>query len=229
MSSTSISHAPFPPSQPAWIRYTDAQAIEAFKNKYRSDIGTEIHEWASHQIILGSKPSGIREVQRGVKTHIYEKYMMETSRLYDPRVGSAFLNHLRYVPGDAFLSTKLFICDSIGFRMESEQKVSVSSIIEGTADAIRYYPKENLLRVSDLKTGSRPAKMEQVFIYAALYCYENRLDPLKTAFETRIYQNGEIYTEQPTGETISRMLSDILHLNEVVEKFERGEGGVLNR
>ena len=228
MSSTSISHAPFPPSQPSWLRYSDAQAIESYKNKYRSDIGTEIHEWASHQIILSSKPAGIREVERGVKTHIYEKYMMEISKCYDPRVGSTFLDHLRYLPGEAFLSTKLFVCDSIGFRMESEQKLSVSKVIEGTADAVRYYPKENLLRVSDLKTGSRPAKIEQVFIYAALYCYENRLDPLKTNFETRIYQNGEIYIEQPDGKTISSMLKDILHLDEVIKKFERGEGNVLN-
>lgn len=228
MSSMSISHAPFPPSQPAWLRYTDAQIIEAFKNKYRSDIGTEIHEWASHQIILSSKPSGIREVERGVKTHIYEKYMVETSKCYDPEVGSTFLEHLRYLPGDAFLSAKLFICDSIGFRMESEQKLSVSKIIEGTADAVRYYPKENLLRVSDLKTGSRPAKIEQVFVYAALYCYENRLDPLKTNFETRIYQNGEVYIEHPSGDVISNALNISLHLDEVVEKFRRGEGNVLN-
>lgn len=227
MSSTSTSHAPFPPSQPSWVRYTDAQVIEAFKNKYRSDIGTEIHEWASHQIILGSKPSGIREVERGVKTHIYEKYMMETSKLYDSRVGSIFLDHLRYLPGEAYLSVKMFVCDSIGFRMESEQKLSVSKVIEGTADAVRFYPKDNLLRISDLKTGSRPAKIEQVFIYAALYCYENKLDPLKTNFEARIYQNGEIYIEQPTGEEIKSLLNTILHINEVVSKFERGEGSVL--
>lgn len=227
MSSTSTSHAPFPPSQPSWVRYTDAQVIEAFKNKYRSDIGTEIHEWASHQIILGSKPSGIREVERGVKTHIYEKYMVDTSKAYDPRVGSIFLDHLRYLPGEAYLSVKMFVCDSIGFRMESEQKLSVSKVIEGTADAVRFYPKDNLLRISDLKTGSRPAKIEQVFIYAALYCYENRLDPLKTNFEARIYQNGEIYIEQPTGEEIKSLLNTILHINEVVSKFERGEGSVL--
>lgn len=227
MSSTSTSHAPFPPSQPSWVRYTDAQVIEAFKNKYRSDIGTEIHEWASHQIILGSKPSGIREVERGVKTHIYEKYMVDTSKTYDPRVGSIFLDHLRYLPGEAYLSVKMFVCDSIGFRMESEQKLSVSKVIEGTADAVRFYPKDNLLRISDLKTGSRPAKIEQVFIYAALYCYENRLDPLKTNFEARIYQNGEIYIEQPTGEEIKSLLNTILHINEVVSKFERGEGSVL--
>lgn len=227
MSSTSISHAPFPPSQPSWVRYTDAQVIEAFKNKYRSDIGTEIHEWASHQIILGSKPSGIREVERGVKSYIYDKYMMETSKMYDPKVGSTFLNHLRYLPGEAFLSVKMFICDSIGFRMESEQKLSVSKLIEGTADAVRFYPKDNLLRISDLKTGSRPAKIEQVFIYSALYCYENRLDPLKTNFEARIYQNGEIYIEQPTGEEIKSLLNTILHINDVASKFERGEGSVL--
>lgn len=228
MSSTSISHAPFPPSQPAWLKYTDAQAIESYKNKYRTDIGTEIHEWASHQIDLSQKPTGIREILRAVKTHVYEKYMLDTSKCYDPKKGAILLDHLRYLPGEALLSTKLFICDSIGFRMASEQKLSVSNIIEGTADAVRFYPKENLLRVSDLKTGSRPAKIEQVYIYAALYCYENRLDPLKTNFETRIYQNGEIYIEQPDGETIASTLKDILHLNEVIKKFERGEGSVLD-
>jgi hypothetical protein len=27
-------HAPFPPSQPSWLNYTDEQLIEALKNKY---------------------------------------------------------------------------------------------------------------------------------------------------------------------------------------------------
>ena len=220
MSSTNILHAPFSPSQPAWLRYTDEQLIEAYKNKYRSEIGTEIHEWASLQIILSSKPSGIKEVERGVKSHIYQKYVMPTSRLYDPEFGFELLDRLQFLPGEAYISTKMFITDSIGFRMESELKLTLSDNINGTADAARYYPKENLLRISDLKTGSRPAKIEQVFTYAALYCYEYRLDPLKTNFETRIYQNAEIYIEQPPGEGINDILKNILHKNEVLSKFE---------
>ena len=215
-------HAPFSPSQPAWLRYSDEQLIDAFKNKFRSQIGTEIHEWASHQIILANKPTGIKEVERGVKTHIYEKYMVPFSRLYEPEYGSLLLKHLYFIPGEAYISTKQFVGDCIGFKMESESKVSLSSNINGTADAIRYYPKENLLRVSDLKTGSRPAKIEQVFTYAALYCHENRLDPLKTNFETRIYQNAEIYIEQPDREDIKDILQNILHKDDVLKKFEGG-------
>ena len=215
-------HAPFSPSQPAWLRYTDEQMIEAYKNKFRAQIGTEIHEWASHQIILANKPSGIREVERGVKTHIYEKFMSPFSRCYEPEYGSLLLKHIVYLPGEAYISTKQFVCDSVGFRMMSEEKLTLSDNINGTADAVRYYPKDNLLRVSDLKTGSRPAKVEQVFTYAALYCYENRIDPMKTNFETRIYQNAEIFVEQPSGEDINDILQNILHKDEVLKKFEGG-------
>lgn len=216
-------HAPFSPSQSAWLRYSDEQIIEAYKNKFRSEIGTEIHEWASHQIILLNKPSGIREVERGVKTHIYEKFMSPVSKAYEPEYGDLLTKHLRYLPGEAYISTKQFICDSIGFRMESEKKLSVSDKFNGTSDAVRYYLKENLLRVSDLKTGSRPAKFEQVYIYAALYCYQYNLDPLKTNFETRIYQNAVINIEQPEGEIINDILKNILHKNDTLKKFEGGK------
>lgn len=217
-------HAPFPPSQPSWLNYTDEQLIEALKNKYRAEIGTEIHEWASHQIILSSKVSGIKEVEKGVKTHIYEKYMEKYSKCYDPEFGTLLLKHLHYISGEAFLTTKQFVNDSIGFRMESEKRLTVSNMIYGTADAVRYYTKENLLRVSDLKTGKRPAKIEQVFIYAALYCYEYNLKPLNTNFEARIYQNGEIFIEQPSGEDINDIFMNILHKDEVAKKFEGGKG-----
>jgi hypothetical protein len=217
-------HAPFPPSQPSWLNYTDEQLIEALKNKYRAEIGTEIHEWASHQIILSSKVSGIKEVEKGVKTHIYEKYMEKYSKCYDPEFGTLLLKHLHYIPGEGFLTTKQFINDSIGFRMESEKRLTVSNMIYGTADAVRYYTKDNLLRVSDLKTGKRPAKIEQVFIYAALYCYEYNLKPLNTNFEARIYQNGDIFVEQPSGEDINEILINILHKDEVAKKFEGGKG-----
>ena len=216
-------HAPFPPSQPSWLNYSDEQLIEAMKNKYRAEIGTEIHEWASHQIILSSKASGFREVEKGVKTHIYEKYLVDSSKCYDPEFGELLLKHLRYIPGEAFVTTKEFINDSIGFRMASEKKLTLSDKCYGTADAVRYYVKENLLRVSDLKTGRRPAKIEQVFIYLALYCYEYNLEPLKTNFEARIYQNAEIYIEQPSGEDINDILQNILHKNEVLAKFEGGK------
>lgn len=148
--------------------------------------------------------------------------MIPISKVYDPAYGSLILEHLQYMPGDAYLSTRQFICDSIGFRMESEKKLTVSKDINGTADAVRYYSKEHLLRVSDLKTGSRPAKFEQVFTYAALYCHEYHLDPMKTNFEARIYQNGEIHIQQPEAELINDLLLNILHKDEVLKKFEGG-------
>lgn len=216
-----LQHAPFAPSQPSWLGYSDEQVIEAYKSRHRAEIGTEIHEWASIQVNLSSKASGIREVEKGVKTHIYTKYIMPYE---DTDYGWELIKHIRYIPKESFLSTKDFINDSIGFRMDSEKRLYLSDNFFGTSDAAMYYPNENLLRIMDLKTGSRPAKMTQVYIYAALYCYSNNLNPLTTNFETRIYQNAEIRIEQPTGENINDILKNILHKNELIKKFEGGRG-----
>lgn len=210
-------HAPFPPSQSSWLNYSDEQLLDAFVSKHRAELGTEMHEWASYQIILLSKVSNPREVNKGVKTHIYEKYIR------DPEYRDLLLKHLSYIPSESFSSVKSFINDSIGFGMESEKKLYFSEYFNGTSDAIKYYDKTKLLRVSDLKTGLRPAKIEQVFIYAALYCLQFKLDPLKTNFETRIYQNDEIYIEQPLGEDIADIMQNITHKNKVLTKFEGGK------
>lgn len=231
-----LQHAPFAPSQPSWLGYSDEQVIEAYKSRHRAEIGTEIHEWASIQINLSSKASGIREVEKGVKTHIYTKYVMPyldqnfvpeyEDKLLKLRTdyGWELIKHIRYIPKESFVSTKDFINDSIGFRMDSEKRLYLSDNFFGTSDATMYYPNENLLRIMDLKTGSRPAKMTQVYIYAALYCHANNLNPLQTNFETRIYQNAEIRMEQPAGENINDILKNILHKNELIKKFEGGRG-----
>lgn len=210
-------HAPFPPSQSSWLNYSDEQLVDALKTKHRAELGTEAHEWASVQIVLGSKVSSTREAEKGVKTHIYEKYNK------DPEYRELLLKHMRYIPSESYASIRMFVNDSIGFRMESEKQLYFSEYFNGTSDAIKYYDKEKLLRVSDLKTGSRPAKIEQVFIYASLYCLQYKLDPLKTNFETRIYQNGEIYIEQPFGEDIADIVQNIIHKNKVLTKFEGGK------
>ena len=67
-------------------------------------------------------------------------------------------------------SLSMFVNDAIGFKMASEQPLFYSWSCFGTADAIAY--KKNILRIHDLKTGATEAHMEQLRIYAALFCLE---------------------------------------------------------
>ena len=48
-------HAPFSASQYHWLRYDDEKAIEIYRNKKASEMGTKLHAWAKETIDLGIK------------------------------------------------------------------------------------------------------------------------------------------------------------------------------
>ena len=64
--------------------------------------------------------------------------------------------------------------------------------------------------VHDLKTGATPASFKQLEIYAALFCLEYRVDPLKIQYELRIYQNDDVLVENPTGIEIEQIMQKII-------------------
>lgn len=82
-----------------------------------------------------------------------------------------------------------YINDAIGFGMKPEVVLYYSDLFFGTADAISF--EENVLRIHDLKTGVTPVHIEQLVVYAALFCLEYKIKPrVIKAIELRIYQNG---------------------------------------
>lgn len=48
-------HAPFSPSQPVWLRYSDEKAITVRQNKKAAELGTRLHAWAKETIDMGIK------------------------------------------------------------------------------------------------------------------------------------------------------------------------------
>lgn len=84
--------------------------------------------------------------------------------------------------------------------MTPEQPLYFSDNCFGTADAISF--RKNELRIHDLKTGSTPANLKQLEIYAALFCLEYNKDPTSIKIVLRIYQNNEIFEEEPEGSVI---------------------------
>ena len=80
-----------------------------------------------------------------------------------------------------------YVNDAIGFRMSTEVVLYYSDRFFGTADAISF--RNGFLRIHDLKTGKTAVHMEQLEIYAALFCLEYRVKP------------GDIEIEQLHGET----------------------------
>ena len=116
----------------------------------------------------------------------------------------------------------MYVNDAIGFKMTPEQPLFYSENCFGTADAISY--RNKLLRIHDLKTGLIPAHMEQLEIYAALFCLEYRVKPGDIEMELRIYQNNEVLYHNPTAEDIVPIMDKIVTFDKVIRKIKEQEG-----
>lgn len=172
-------HAPFSPSQSAWLRYDDDKATEVYLNKKAAELGSRLHEWAAETIKLGIK-------QPKSKKTLY-----------------AYVN------------------DAIGFKMEPEVVLFYSERFFGTADAICF--RNNTLRIHDLKTGSVgkiESHIEQLEVYAALFCLEYKVKPSTITIELRVYKKDDVVCHQPEPEDIVEIMDKIVHLDKLLERIE---------
>lgn len=115
----------------------------------------------------------------------------------------------------------MYVNDAIGFNMKTEQVLFYSSNCFGTADAICF--RDDLLRIHDFKSGTTPAKMEQLEIYAALFCLEYKVKPSDIDIELRIYQSNEIIIHKPTVEDILPIIDKIVTFDKVLRKIKSEE------
>ena len=115
----------------------------------------------------------------------------------------------------------MFVNDAIGYKMRSEQVLYYSENCYGTADAISF--RRNMLRIHDLKTGKVPAHMEQLMVYAALFCLEYRLKPGDIQMELRIYQNDEILFHNPQADEIAPIIDKIIAFDKIIKRLKEEE------
>lgn len=114
-----------------------------------------------------------------------------------------------------------YVNDAIGYRMTPEQILYYSENCFGTADAISF--KNNLLRIHDFKSGVIPAHMEQLEIYAALFCLEYHVKPSDIDIELRIYQSDEIIFENPEADVIVPIMDKIITFDKIIDKVKEQE------
>ena len=114
-----------------------------------------------------------------------------------------------------------YVNDAIGFKMSTEVVLFYSEYFFGTADTISF--RDNFLRIHDLKTGVHEASIEQLEIYAALFCLEYKYKPSDIEIELRIYQNDEVVYHNPSPEEITAIMDKIVHLNKILLQFNYPE------
>lgn len=118
-----------------------------------------------------------------------------------------------------------YVNDAIGFKMDTEVVLFYSDKFFGTADAISF--RDGMLRIHDLKTGkvgNPDSHIEQLEIYAALFCLEYRVKPNDIDIELRVYKNDEVVSHIPNPENIIYIMNRIVELNKLLDKVEYEEG-----
>lgn len=195
-------HALLAPSQPYWLEYSEDKLYQKFLSNYAQAMGTALHELAEQLIRHGIK---LKKTDKTVVLlHLLESNIpraaIDLDRLYN--------NFMNYVN------------DAIGFRLTPEQPLVYSENCFGTADAISF--KNNLLRIHDYKSGTTPAKMEQLMIYAALFCLEYKYKPGEIEIELRIYQNDMIIEHKPEADEIAPIMDTIIHHDRMLADLNEG-------
>lgn len=105
-----------------------------------------------------------------------------------------------------------YVNDALGYRMTPEQVLYYSDVCFGTADAIGF--RRNTLRIFDLKTGVSKASVDQLLVYAALFCHEYKFKPFDIKYDLRIYQSDEVQVFEVDPE-------DIVHIMDRIVTFDR--------
>ena len=192
-------HAILAPSQPYWLEYSEEKLFQKYVSSYAQSSGTALHELAETLITNGIK---LKKTDKTlVLVHLLEsgipRAAIDVDRVYN--------NLMTYVN------------DAIGFRLTPEQPLVYSEYCFGTADAIGF--KNNLLRIHDYKSGILPAKMEQLMVYAALFCLEYKFKPGEINMELRIYQNDEIICCNPGADEIAPIMDIIIRPDKILAGF----------
>ena len=194
-------HAVLGASQHAWLNDDDEKLVQRYINSFATVIGTAVHEYAAKRISRNLRMYDNVSEKNALLLYLLEKdipwRVISIDRL--------FYNLMPYVN------------DCIGFKMRTEQPIAYSDISFGTADAICY--SRNTLRIHDLKTGTTPADMDQLMVYAGWFYleYKKQVNFQKSKTELRIYQNNEVLCYTPTNQDISGIMEKIVHGSVTIE------------
>lgn len=196
-------HAFLSASKYSWLNYDQEKLATAYRNQYATTIGTILHDLAH------------RCIKNKVKLSKSDRHLVLLT-LLENGVPQGLID-----ANDILETLAPFVNDALGFRMETEQVLYYSENVFGTADAISF--KNNFLRIHDYKSGITPVHMDQLYIYAALFCLEYVVKPENIKIELRIYKQGEVLHEEPDPEVIRAIMNKIVDSDRFLRKLKEEE------
>ena len=188
-------HAILSASSWRWINDDQESLVKRIRSQYSTDIGTILHDVA------------YKHIKYRIKMNKYDKKNVMLELLFNGIPGFVF-DALDF--DSMFENLMAYVNDGVGFKMTPEVVLYYSDNFFGTTDSISFSDRERFLRIHDYKSGTTTAHMEQLLIYAALFCLEYRKKPTEFDTELRLYQNNEVIFHIPEAEEISIVMDKII-------------------
>lgn len=206
-------HAAFSASQSGWTEKSPDEILEWHIKSYAQTVGTAVHDICRKHIkrrFRLTKSAKNEVILSLVEDYNIPLYVIDGMANFDILYATAML----------------YVNDAVSFRMVPEQPVQYSDLFFGTADcitALDYIFEKKELRIHDLKTGTQPAKMRQLEVYAAETCLEYGLRPEDLNVELRIYQSNEILFHKPTPEELYFRIDQIKDYDRIINEIRLKE------
>jgi uncharacterized protein (DUF779 family) len=184
-----------------WINWNDEIFEQRYYNQFASQVGVIAHEVAKDCI------------QSRIRLTKHDRRIIDLAMYRGGIPKNAFDSEV------ILTNLMTYVNDAIGYHMTPEVILYYSGWCFGTSDAICFNEKQKILRIHDLKNGKVPAKIEQLLIYAALFCLEYRKNPNEFKTELRIYQNFEVLIHTPEPVEIEKFMVMIRSRNDIIKNY----------
>jgi len=153
----------------------------------------------------------LEAAERGTRLHAWASEAIKLGR-YQPRDGDILC---------------AYINDALDLGLVPEQLLFYSPWCYGTADTIGFDPEEQFLQIHDYKSGTSRSSVDQLYVYAALFCLEYEYRPFEINGRLRIYQGEEIREYEIDQGYLASVCDTIVSFDEVVTRYRSGKRGGL--
>jgi len=199
-------HAFLSASKYHWVNDEPGQFAQRALNSYAAEIGTLLHDIAR------------KYIQHGFKMHKYDKKSV-VLELIDEGIPDHVIDSLDF--DVIFVNLMTYVNDAVAFRMTPEVILYFSDNCFGTTDAIAFDEKAMSLRVHDFKSGTTKAHIEQLMIYASLFCLEYHVKPEELSeIELRIYQGSEVLFHRPSPSELRVFMDRIVERDKELKEIQ---------
>lgn len=177
----------------------------------------------THALFSPSSPSWLRYTEDKVIDRLRTSQAAALGTELHETAAANIKNGIKLALDGKYPILAAYVNDAIDLGMTPEQDLFYTFNFYGTADAIDFEEVRMFLRIHDFKSGISKPSVDQLYVYAALFCLEYGFKPFEINGELRIYQRNPVDVYEIDRLYLAKVYEIIRSWNDLIER-RRMEG-----